>query len=251
MIRLVPRETALKNRTFGSYIHKCQTSLDPTDEEYMSKEGYYTDWEINTKRYYTQEECDKIREEQIVGYNQIIDSIESIPLGNHNELIYNVRKRDAFVYSVKLGEVIDKLSKFIQSDFCFMLEIKYPWLSQENNYTPVKKALDYLGSLGINDGYVGAIMANGDDLQELTTNLFWIIRCNAALPNCWFSDRNNEFVGDLCMHGNFHFHIYNKELKSRIQDFSKKNNLKRIYSCQEEFEDDNEFGGINGRETMI
>jgi hypothetical protein len=251
MIKLISREAALSNVTFANFIYNWQKSYDPTHDTFMKTEGVYPDSELDKDRFYSQKECDEIRENQIIQYKKSIDQITPKAQNQISEEIFNLRISDTLVYTNELGNLMSKLSKNLNNNIIFFLELKIPWLYQRNEYKPVKQALNYLRNIGITNEYVGGIMANGEDLKELTTNLFWIIRCNAALPNCWFCDTSSKFVGDLCMHGNLHFHTFDENVKSKLIHFAKSENLKRIRKCEEEFEDVNEFGGTKGRETLF
>ncbi|MFZ1677973.1 MAG: hypothetical protein WAT91_11900, partial [Saprospiraceae bacterium] len=112
---------------------------------------------------------------------------------------------------------------------------------------PVNKALQYLQDQGVSEDFVGGIQADDDELAGLTTNLFWIIRCNASLPYCWFSSNEDAFVGDICKNGHLHIYSYDENFTKRVQHFASENGLIEIDECLEEFEG----GLISGRQLFI
>ena len=91
------------------------------------------------------------------------------------------------------------MSMLFKSNIHFILENKTPWLIQKNELRNVKKALEFLEINGVSEEYYGAISASGDELAELIENIFWLIRCNANLPICWFSTDDGKFVGNICI----------------------------------------------------
>ena len=248
MIKLITRKVALKNEVFASFIGTWQKRFDPREGPYRTEPGNYFDWELDRQRWYTQDEIDEINTKEINEFLSLNDKIEVKEIEYFGELKYNLQFNDILVYSIALGKTLEKLSQELNSDLIFILDYSVPWLHQKNDYKPVARALDYLKEMGVSEDFVGGFKCNGDELAEFVSNLFWIIRCNASLPYCWFSTQNHEFVGDLCQHGNIHFHAYSEKIREKIQTFATKYSLVEIDDCFEAFFDG---GGIQGRQIII
>ena len=119
-----------------------------------------------------------------------------------------------------------------------------PWLGQQNDYKPVKKAMDYLKGIGTTDDFAGGFKANGTDLEKLSDNLFWIFRCNASLAYCFFSGIEKDFVGSICQYGNIHFHFYSETEMIQTKNAALDLGMIEIEKCFENF---SETGRIEGR----
>ena len=68
------------------------------------------------------------------------------------------------------------------SSLIFMGDTKTPWLYQQNEYKPVKEALDFLRVQKVGDNYSGALKVTTESLPAFMIHLFWLVRCNASLP---------------------------------------------------------------------
>jgi hypothetical protein len=248
MQNLITREEALRNEVFASFIATWQKSFDPREDPYMIIEGNYYDPELDQERFFTQVEIDEIHEKELAEYLKLKDNIEIKELEYFGELRYNLAFMDIFVYSIELGYTLQKLSSELNSDIIFILDYSVPWLYQKNDYQPVEDAMNYLRKIGVAEDFVGGFRFGGDALAEFVSHLFWIIRCNAGLPYCWFSTENHEFVGDLCKHGNIHIHCYSEKIKENFEHFASVNTLLEIEDCFEAFTDD---GAIEGRQIIV
>ena len=248
MRNLISREEALQYKLIASFIGAWQKRFDPREEPYMTRPGNYYDWEIDKERYYDQNEIDKINSQELEEYLNKKDNVLIKEFEYVGELKYKLNYKDIFIYSIELGKILEKLANELDSQIIFILDYNVPWLSQENDYEPVKKALNYLRSIGTTIEFSGAYKLAGEELAEFVKNLFWIVRCNASLPYCWFSIEDHKFVGDICKHGNLHFHTYSNEIKKYLKTFAARNNLIKIDDCTEGFSID---GGIEGRQIIL
>lgn len=248
MINLISRNQALQNPVFASFIHSWQSRFDPRVDPGLTEPGIYYDWDLKVDRYFSQEEVNAIHQAGIEDFERRKDQIMPIESVSHGELIYNLDFNDITVYAAELGYTIQKLGIFLDSKITFLLDYNTPWLYQKNDFKPVADALLYLESLGVTEDFVGGFHSDGDDLAELTRNLFWIIRCNAALPYCWFCTDKDAFVGDICKYGNFHFYCFSPGIKERLEDFASGHGLQRIEECYENFSD---TGAIEGRRLKL
>ena len=249
MIKLLSRKEILKlNKTFASFIIDWQEQeYNPSLEHNQYKAGKMYDITLNKPRYYPQEEIDKMNEERLEEYNRKKDNVETISLEEKytGTVIYNFPYAPVENYAESLAEGIVTLAEKLEwlAVICMLVYPK-PWLGQENDYKPVKKALDYLKSIGVTDDFTGGIIANGTELQELMKHLFWIFRCNASLPYCFFSGIEKEFVGSICQYGNVHFHFYAETEMIRTNHETLGLGMVEIEQCYENFSD---TGAIEGR----
>lgn len=251
MIELLDRNKILHlNKTFASFILEVQDAkYNPIHNPNEPGEMYIDDSE--EPRYVSQEECDKWNKEEQLEFDKNSDKIQIDPIKFIDELIFTFSKTKFDHYLDKLGNGLETLTKQLDwQSIIFLLDYPTPWLSQDNDYEPVKKALDYLRSIGVTDDFTGGFKANGKDLKELTENLFWIVRCNASLPHCYFSGIEKGFVGDVCKHGNIHFHFYSDTDRQEILNETKEIGLKAIEGihCYDSF---SETGKIDGRQIIV
>lgn len=248
MNNLISRKEALSNKVFASFIAGWQKRFDPSDDLVMTEEGSYWDYELDKERFFAESEIDAINEKELKEYLNLKDEIEPLELVPFGELKYNLAYKDIAVYAMELGKTLEQLSQDLQSDIIFMLDYSVPWLSQDNDYNPVVDAVKYLKEFGVAEDYVGAFKLNGDELAKLTTNLFWLFRCNASLPYCWFTTDQHPFVGNICQYGNIHLHTYSQEIKEVIESFARTIGLVEIDRCEDAFDD---RGTIEGRQIII
>lgn len=247
-MKLITRKQALKNEVFASFIGTWQKRFDPSEDSYMTTPGNYFDWELDKERFYDQIEIDSIRKKELEEFLNRRDDVKIKKYEYFGELKYNLDFKDIFIYSIEIGKILEQLSNALNSELIFILDYNVPWLSQENDFEPVIKASNYLREIGTNEEFSGAYKLSGDELAEFVANLFWIIRCNASLPYCWFSTESHQFIGDVFKHGNLHFHTYSEEIKKQLESFAKQNSLIEIDDCVEGFTGD---GGIEGRQIII
>lgn len=251
MIELLDRQQILKlNNTFAAFILDWQNAqYNPLLDENKYEPGeMYENADAEKPRYYSQEEVDQLNKERFEEYNKKKDNIETVSQEDKyiGQIIYNFPQADINDYVENLSAGIVTLATELEwKSMIFLLDYSVPWLDQDNDYEPVKNALNYLKSIGVNDGFVGGFKAEGQDLKDLVKHLFWIIRCNASLPYCWFSGIDTEFVGDICKHGNLHFYLYSEQQKIAIQNKTMEMGLIEIEECYENF---SETGAIEGRQ---
>ncbi len=248
MIKLVTREKALENNVLASTIYGLQKLNDPREDDYWGQEGIYYDNNIDKERHFTDDEIAEMKKQELKQFMFYTDRLKPKTIEFTGSIIYNLEFSDIHLYAVKLGEVFKRLSIFFESNIYFILENKTPWLIQKNQLENVKKALEFLEVNGVSEEYCGAISASGDKLAELIENIFWVIRCNANLPICWFSTEGGKFVGNICQYGNIHFETYSLIEINKIKNFANQNNLIQIENCQEGF---SKNGAIEGREIDV
>ena len=249
MIELLNRQQILNlNKTFASFIIDWQEEqYNPELENNKSKAGLMYDIVLNKPRYYSQEEVDQMNAERLKEYNRKKDNIETIPIEEKytGTIIYNLPYAEIDDYAQSLAKSIVILSEKLGWESVIYLPVyRMPWLGQQNDYKPVKRAINYLKSIGTTDDFAGGFKVNGTDLEKLLNNLFWIFRCNASLAYCFFSGIDRNFVGSICQYGNIHFHFYSHAEMIDTKNAAIDLGMIQIEKCFENF---SETGRIRGR----
>ncbi len=256
MTELLNRQQIFKlNRTFASFIADVQdTQYNPTLDYNKYKPGeMYVD-DSDKSRFVSQEECDKWNAEEFEKFLKRKDRVEPFPLKYRHagEVTYKLsHTADIDSYIEILADTIVILSDRLNwKAVIFLLDYSTPWLYQDNDYKQVKKALDYLKIIGVDNNFTGGFKANGQDLKELTKNLFWLIRCNAALPSCYFSGVDTGFTADICKHGNIHFHFYSQQDKIEVDKLATELGMTDLENgdCFDNF---SATGVIKGRQIIV
>lgn len=227
MITLLTRQELLAlNPIFAAYIIEIQdANYNPLRDYNKEKPGMAYFGEEEGSRYISQEECDVNNEQAYAVFLQKKDTYDTISLkGKHvGEAVYNFQHAPLEQYLDLLANGFVQLCTELQWDsVLFLLDYSTPWLYQNNDFEPVQKALNYLKSIGVDNKFNGGFKASGDDLKTLVKNLFWLVRCNAALPLCSFAGANSSFAAEICKYGNMHFHFYAEKDKAAIEAIAPK-----------------------------
>ena len=133
-----------------------------------------------------------------------------------------------------------------ESDLIVLGVENIPWLFQENDYQPVKKALNYLkGKIDID--FNGGFLLREESLLEFIPHLFWLTRCNASLTYFYMSFPNAKTMISICKYGVLHFEFYDQEEKLKILKLLSDQNFKELDECGDPIEFDN----FDGRRIKI
>jgi hypothetical protein len=150
-----------------------------------------------------------------------------------------------------IGIEITKLTKALQFDtLLFLGDTETPWLHQNNDYKPAKKAQEYLTSKKIGKRFNGALQVDTSELPTFIKHLTWLTRCNATLPYFHFIDESQNIVGNICKYGNLHLDTVKEQGDKIFKQF--------VNSSKFEYGDNkscyNWFGktaAILGRQTVV
>jgi hypothetical protein len=253
MIELIDRHSILKlNKTFASFIVDIQNvKYNPINNLYSPGTMFVDDSE--KPRYVSQEECDIWNKEREVEFNQRKDKIETVSVKDKyiNEIVFRFPTNKADEYVDQIGRGLESFTnKLSWKSIMFLLEYPTLWLDQDNDFAPVKKALDHLRSIGVTKDFAGGFKVSGQELKALTKSLFWIIRYNASLPDCYFSGLDKDFVGNICRYGNAHFYFYSEKLRQEVIEEGERIGAQIIseVGCQDNFE---ETSKIEGRQINL
>lgn len=125
-----------------------------------------------------------------------------------------------------LGKEMEHLAQALQSDkLIFLGEFNTPWFRQNNEYRPVKRALDYLVSCNVGKRFDGALQVETGELPVFVRHFGWLVRCNAALPYFHFIDAGQNIVGHICKYGSLHLDPLNATTDNIIRSFVESSRL--------------------------
>jgi hypothetical protein len=166
-------------------------------------------------------------------------------------LIFTVQSQTARGHISVLSKAVQAIaSKLSYKHIIFMGDTKTPYLYQENNYKPVKMSIMTLSGKGIAKKFNGAIRCDQYDLKEILKCIFWINRCNAASPDIYFTDEQQNSLWHICKYGNLHIEILDEGTEKKIQNAIAKTALQPFDEehCYSSFD---KGGSIKGRQTIV
>ncbi|QCK16704.1 hypothetical protein [Mangrovivirga cuniculi] len=217
--------------------------LEP-GENYDNKIGDY--------RFFSSEECNVKNAKLLEDFEKKADNINVKPLPKKFSFkVYDIPANSMDELVVQIGVITHKLSNSIKAGpVLFLSDFAIPWLSQNNEFPPVKNAQEYLKKLGIDEKFSGGFLVNESDLMEFMSHLFWLIRCNAELPPCYFTFEKFNFITNLCQYGNFHFTFYCEEERIELEKVFDQLGMNEVPGgfCYERF---SEGSSIEGRRIEL
>jgi hypothetical protein len=165
--------------------------------------------------------------------------------------IFTIQSKSAKTHLKNLSVGITKLMKGLEIDaLIFLGDTEKPWLYQQNNYSPANQAYEFLVNKKVGKKFNGGFQIDLNELPLFTSHLSWLARCNAAFPIVHFSDKEQNFIGSICQHGNLHFYSLNEMSDGRLNDIIGKTRFKLLkgQECSDQF---SKRAGIKGRETIV
>ncbi len=140
-----------------------------------------------------------------------------------------VGAKTPIAYSKELSVAFSKLITNLGiENLVFLGDTKTPWLNQENDYKPVKEALQYLKDSNVGGRFNGALKIEAIDLEKFMRHLFWLSRCNATLPEFYFMDEKQNILGTVCKYGFVHISILNKKTDENFKKALKASGFKYL-----------------------
>src|SRR5258708_465910 len=116
-----------------------------------------------------------------------------------------ISSKSAKGHAGNLSRELDKLFHLVDiENLIFLGEYKRAWRYQENPYPPVQDALAYLKECKVSKKFDGALDVPRSKWSIFFKHLFWLTRCNAALPTFHFMDAGQTLLGSICQYGNIH-----------------------------------------------
>ena len=134
-------------------------------------------------------------------------------------------------------------------EILFVTESTTPWRFQDNDYPPAAAALKFLEERGIGRKFNGGLWITVAALPVWLPQLLWLVHCNAALPDIYFTTPEQRFVATFCRYGNLHFYLLQEADKPLLQWVITQNQLHNDNgsNCTSTFgKDVNE-----GRQTLV
>jgi hypothetical protein len=131
----------------------------------------------------------------------------------------------------------------------FLGDTETPWLHQQNDYPRAKLATKYLSKKKVGRKFNGGFAIGAVELLQFIPHLFWLVRCNAALPIVHFMDKDQNFIGSICKYGNLHFFTLNKKFDNLLKEALKKSHfsISEDLKCSDQF---STTGRIKGRQAI-
>jgi hypothetical protein len=131
--------------------------------------------------------------------------------------ILSISSKSAKGHGGNLSRELDKLFQMIGlENLIFLGEYKRAWRHQENSYPAVRDALAYLKQHKVTKNFDGALDVPKSEWPIFFKHLFWLVRCNAALPTFHFMDSRQLLLGSLCQYGNVHLSTLTAEAEEKL-----------------------------------
>lgn|GEM_PF-778995 len=123
-------------------------------------------------------------------------------------------------------ELVMMISKLNFNELIFLGDTNTAWLSQNNTFKPVKEALKFLIDNKVEQKFDGGLQVEMIMLPIFFEHLYWLARCNAALPNFYFTNSKQNIIGTICQYGNVHIDTLNNETDRIFKDIITKTQFK-------------------------
>ncbi len=236
------RQDILKlNKVFTNHLLRVQRAKYAPDCEYLAGEEIYLN-ESDETVVLTKEQAEKLNAEEQEYFELNKDSNPFGCAENENwtgSAILISNKKDPNSYLHDLGISLEKLRLATQSQNLMVLgDWATPWLHQDNDYKPVKETLDWLKTQ-IDTEFDGGFLLNEVGLIQFIPRLFWLTRCNTALPEFMMTFENYKTVISICKHGCLHIDSYNQVELDNLIELYQRFGFKQIENCYEPINFDN------------
>lgn len=236
------------NPAFTKFILDLQLSYKPEPFEIGEKVILELDDDEGTTL--TKELAEKLNREQD---DEFETNRDINPFPNSEELVF-IENRLIISSKDNTGEYLSDIANSIEkirvelkeTDLIVLGVQNTPWLYQENEYLPVKTALNYLKQR-IDSEFDGGFLLKEESLLEFIPHLFWLTRFNASLPYFYMSFPKSKTVITLCKYGVLHFEFYDKNEKLRILKILSDKGFKELDSCGDPIN----FDQFDGRKIKI
>lgn len=158
-------------------------------------------------------------------------------------------------FEENVGLMTESLNSFLKSIGCKKIWIlgdaKTPWRFQDNDFPPVSAALAYLKKKGVKRSFNGAICVKADQFEVFLPHLIWLTRCNAALPQFYFTSKKQNFIGHICQYGTLHIHYITSKAEKSLSAELLEAGFKSLETAECGIRFPEEENGIEGRQLMI
>lgn len=163
-----------------------------------------------------------------IEYHTCCREYPSFPLvdNEHDTFIYPATTSDHILtlssksakgHAKNLSVELAKLFQHMDIDhLIFLGDQQRAWRCQDNPYPPVQEALLFLKANKVTKKFDGALDIPRGEWAVFFKHLFWLVRCNAALPIIHFMDGQQSVLGSICQYGNLHLSILAPGYESRF-----------------------------------
>ena len=229
------REQILKlNQIFTNHLIQIQKAKhNPSDYAYKAGDELLIEGS-DKPLILTQEKADELNKEE----QDFVDSYRDRNPFDQSSAIkwiggYTLISSKTYVdeYLNDLSNSIEGLRNHLKSQNLIVIaDWPTPWLAQENEYAPVKKALEFLKII-VSTDFDGGFLLNGEDLRAFIPHLFWLTRCNASLPDFLMAFENSKTIFSICKYGILHIESYDQDELKAINHYFKIKNFIEVDEC--------------------
>ncbi|AEA45576.1 hypothetical protein [Fluviicola taffensis] len=220
------------NSHFAKFILSLQKNYLP--ELYEEGDRLLLDIDDEEATVLTKELTEELNAEQLNDFETNRDKFsfsESIELNFIETGLFISSKKKTSDYFSDVSGLIDQIRQKLQEKHVIILgDWNTPWLSQQNDYLPVKNALTYL-STKIDHSFDGGFLLKEQEVIEFMPHLFWQIRCNTALPLIYLTFPNSKTFISICQYSVLHFQFYSENEKTTILEILSEWKFKEVQEC--------------------
>jgi hypothetical protein len=225
------------NPHFAKFILRSQENYLP--EPYEIGERLFLDIDDDEATILTEQLADELNAEQLKDYEANRDKFsfyESIELNFIETRLFISSKTNTADYLIELSNILEQTRQKLRETHLLILgDWNTPWLSQQNDYLPVKNALTYL-SAKIDRSFEGGFLVKEQEVTEFIPHLFWLVRCNATLPLIYFTFPNSKTFISICKYGVLHVEFYSDDEKTTILEILSDWKFKEVLECNSPFD---------------
>ncbi len=122
--------------------------------------------------------------------------------------------------------------------------------AKDQFYFPKVYKTQELDNNEVGKRFDGGLKVSLEELPTFINHLFWLVRCNAALPIFHFIDDQENIVGSLCQHGNVHISTFSASAEGLFGDALSKTEfiINNGETCYSTF---TRSSKISGRKTPV
>lgn len=229
---LKSRKEILKlNSCFGTHLISVQKAKYNTFREWQAGESVLLDDSAKSVKL-TKEKAEELIQQDKHYYLKNRDHFTS---ENRPTLLASANlispKQNPKDYLNDLANALSIVSKEY-GDLLILGDWNIPWLSQENDYPPVTRALDFLKQK-IDKDFNGGFILRPKEILEFIPHLFWLTRCNGSLPQFMMVFGQSRTVVEICKYGTLHLHFYEKEEQDWLLRFFHEEKFIEVKSCSD------------------
>lgn len=194
----------------------------------------------------TKEQAEQMNQEDLQYY---VDNKDNYAVKELNQWVGKATlissKQEPQQYLNDLGQSLAELSDHF-GELMILGDWNTPWLSQENEYVPVAKAIQFLKQK-IDPDFNGGFMLHDQEIAAFIPHLFWLTRCNASLPEFMMAFKHSKTVFSICKYGVLHGDFYDLQEREKMMRFFSENNFQEVDRCSDPIV----FDAFDGRRIKI